>query len=146
MQLSIPCLASLLCAVAATVTAVPSPSSSSVLEARDDSCVNPLLCCPELKTPLDPTVDPILAALGVNATEVVGSIGLECMFLGYEFRFCFALYMYMSEGTASDGDLFLLSTGKPYTDDCTTGPKCCTEAVLLVSFASSVCRIRGPYR
>ncbi|KAL2005306.1 hypothetical protein VTN00DRAFT_2516 [Thermoascus crustaceus] len=98
MQFSIPYLPSLLCAVAVTVTAVPSPSSSSPLEARDDSCANPLLCCPELKTPLDPTVDPILEALGVNTTEVVGSIGLEC---------------------------------KPYTDDCTTGPKCCTEAVLL---------------
>ncbi|KAJ9236368.1 hypothetical protein DTO166G5_4130 [Paecilomyces variotii] len=92
MQFRLMPIVSLLSAIAAT-------SAASSVHTRD-SCPNPLLCCPELKTPLDPTVDPILQTLGVNATAIVGSIGLEC---------------------------------KVYDDSCSTAPKCCTEAFLLVS-------------
>ncbi|KAL4920816.1 hypothetical protein BDW62DRAFT_198697 [Aspergillus aurantiobrunneus] len=47
---------------------------------RDDTsnCIAPLLCCGTLTTPLDPTVDPILLGLGINAAEIVGSVGLLC--------------------------------------------------------------------
>lgn len=41
-------------------------------------CIDPLLCCGSLTTPLDPLVDPILLGLGINAAEIVGSIGLLC--------------------------------------------------------------------
>ncbi|KAL2817322.1 hypothetical protein BJX63DRAFT_429721 [Aspergillus granulosus] len=46
---------------------------------RDTSnCIDPLLCCGTLTTPLDPIVDPILLGLGIDAAEIVGSIGLLC--------------------------------------------------------------------
>ncbi|ODM21409.1 hypothetical protein SI65_02252 [Aspergillus cristatus] len=47
-------------------------------ETTDAQCVKPYLCCGELKTPLDDTVDPILMGLGINAASIVGSIGLDC--------------------------------------------------------------------
>jgi hypothetical protein len=31
-----------------------------------------------LTTPLDPILDPILLALGINAAQIVGSVGLLC--------------------------------------------------------------------
>lgn len=50
------------------------------LEKRDTSnCIDPILCCGTLTTPLDPTVDPILEGLGIDAANIVGSIGLLCM-------------------------------------------------------------------
>lgn len=48
-------------------------------ESETSDCVGPLLCCGSLTTPLDPVVDPLLLALGVNAANIVGSIGLLCM-------------------------------------------------------------------
>lgn len=48
-------------------------------ELTKTECVKPYLCCGELKTPLDSTVDPILKTLGINAANIVGSIGLDCM-------------------------------------------------------------------
>ncbi|GAD92886.1 hydrophobin family protein [Paecilomyces variotii No. 5] len=61
------------------VTALSAISAASAASVQTrGSCPNPLLCCPELKTPLDPTVDPILQTLGVNATAIIGSVGLEC--------------------------------------------------------------------
>ncbi|PLB38889.1 hydrophobin family protein [Aspergillus candidus] len=48
-------------------------------KAEDKSkCLPPLLCCGSLATPLDPLVDPILEGLGINAAEIVGSLGLLC--------------------------------------------------------------------
>ncbi|CAG8938295.1 unnamed protein product [Penicillium salamii] len=47
-------------------------------ESETSDCVGPLLCCGSLTTPLDPVVDPLLLALGVNAANIVGSIGLLC--------------------------------------------------------------------
>lgn len=52
-------------------------------ESETSDCVGPLLCCGSLTTPLDPVVDPILLDLGVNAANIVGSIGLLCMSLLY---------------------------------------------------------------
>ncbi|PIG81081.1 hypothetical protein AARAC_011018 [Aspergillus arachidicola] len=49
------------------------PSSTETVEA---DCVKPYLCCGELKTPLDSTLDPILLDLGINAASIVGSVGL----------------------------------------------------------------------
>jgi hypothetical protein len=49
-------------------------------EAECSDCVGPLLCCGSLATPLDPIVDPLLLALGVDAANIVGSIGLLCTF------------------------------------------------------------------
>ncbi|KAF4161115.1 hypothetical protein CNMCM6936_009661 [Aspergillus lentulus] len=47
--------------------------------ATDQSqCVDPKLCCGSLTTPLDPILDPILLALGINAAKIVGSVGLLC--------------------------------------------------------------------
>ena len=43
------------------------------------NCVGGLLTCPQLKTPLDPILDPILQALDINGSAVVGDIGLLCM-------------------------------------------------------------------
>lgn len=50
-------------------------------ETVQTSCVKPYLCCGSLTTPLDSTLDPILAALDINATNVVGEVGLDCTFL-----------------------------------------------------------------
>ncbi|OQE26631.1 hypothetical protein PENSTE_c005G02862 [Penicillium steckii] len=47
-------------------------------ESETSDCVGPLLCCGSLTTPLDPIVDPILEVLGVDAANIVGSIGLLC--------------------------------------------------------------------
>ncbi|KAL2816238.1 hypothetical protein BDW59DRAFT_11363 [Aspergillus cavernicola] len=49
-------------------------------EKRQDTsnCVGPILCCGTLTTPLDQTLDPILLGLGIDAAEIVGSIGLLC--------------------------------------------------------------------
>lgn len=41
-------------------------------------CVEPKLCCGSLTTPLDPILDPILLTLGINAAQIVGSVGLLC--------------------------------------------------------------------
>ncbi|KAJ5334556.1 Hydrophobin [Penicillium brevicompactum] len=55
------------------------PSESLSLKRGDTSeCVGPLLCCGTLTTPLDSTVDPLLLALGVDAANIVGSVGLAC--------------------------------------------------------------------
>lgn len=43
------------------------------------ACIDGLLCCPGLKTPLDPILDPILGLLGINGSALVGSVGLLCM-------------------------------------------------------------------
>lgn len=47
-------------------------------ESETSDCVGPLLCCGSLTTPLDPIVDPLLLALGVDAASIVGSVGLLC--------------------------------------------------------------------
>lgn len=50
-------------------------------ETTEVECVKPYLCCGSLTTPLDSTVDPILKTLGVNAANIVGSVGLACKLL-----------------------------------------------------------------
>ncbi|KAB8256509.1 ASST-domain-containing protein [Aspergillus pseudonomiae] len=61
--------------ISGAAIALALPSSGEIVEA---DCVKPYLCCGELKTPLDPIVDPILKQLGINAASIVGSIGLAC--------------------------------------------------------------------
>ncbi|KAJ5766104.1 uncharacterized protein N7511_003720 [Penicillium nucicola] len=53
------------------------PQAGGLMQ-RDAECIQPILCCGTLATPLDPIVDPILLELGVNAAEIVGSVGLLC--------------------------------------------------------------------
>ncbi|KAL2846803.1 hypothetical protein BJX68DRAFT_122334 [Aspergillus pseudodeflectus] len=54
-------------------------NAANAQKKRDTSnCIAPLLCCGTLTTPLDSTVDPILLGLGIDAAEIVGSIGLLC--------------------------------------------------------------------
>lgn len=60
-------------ALVALTSAMPAGGETTEVE-----CVKPYLCCGSLTTPLDSTVDPILKTLGVNAANVVGSVGLEC--------------------------------------------------------------------
>ncbi|KAL3476320.1 hypothetical protein BJX99DRAFT_258638 [Aspergillus californicus] len=63
----------------AMVQEVADRVNANSLQQRDTSnCVGDLLCCGTLTTPLDSTVDPILLELGVNAANIVGSIGLLC--------------------------------------------------------------------
>ena len=47
-------------------------------ETTEVECVKPYLCCGSLTTPLDSTVDPILKQLGIDAANIVDSIGLDC--------------------------------------------------------------------
>ncbi|KAJ5630213.1 uncharacterized protein N7484_010313 [Penicillium longicatenatum] len=47
-------------------------------ESETSDCVGSLLCCGSLTTPLDHIIDPILEDLGVDASAIVGSIGLLC--------------------------------------------------------------------
>ncbi|KAB8232548.1 uncharacterized protein BDW43DRAFT_300903 [Aspergillus alliaceus] len=51
----------------------------SIPETAD--CVKPYLCCGELKTPLDSTVDPILKDLGINAASLA-TPGIKLVNLG----------------------------------------------------------------
>ena len=60
-------------ALVALTSAMPAGGETTEVE-----CVKPYLCCGSLTTPLDSTVDPILKTLGVNAANIVGSIGLDC--------------------------------------------------------------------
>ena len=60
-------------ALVALTSAMPAGGETTEVE-----CVKPYLCCGSLTTPLDRTVDPILKTLGVNAANIVGSIGLDC--------------------------------------------------------------------
>ncbi|KAE8144114.1 hypothetical protein BDV25DRAFT_172524 [Aspergillus avenaceus] len=60
---------------AAIASALPSSPDADAVSA---DCVQPYLCCGQLKTPLDPIVDPILRVLGINGESIVGSIGLAC--------------------------------------------------------------------
>ncbi|RAL04578.1 hydrophobin family protein [Aspergillus ibericus CBS 121593] len=82
-------------AIASTAIASAVPVAQ---RGTSSDCVGSLLCCGSLTTPLDSTVDPLLATLGINAASVVGSVGLDC---------------------------------SPYSNSCTSAPKCCTEANLL---------------
>ncbi|KAJ5566578.1 Hydrophobin [Penicillium sp. DV-2018c] len=57
------------------------PQESSLTMKRGDTsnkCVGPLLCCGTLATPLDPVVDSLLLALGIDAANIVGAVGLLC--------------------------------------------------------------------
>jgi hypothetical protein len=65
---------------AGMVSARPSDNLSVKRDDSTSECVGPLLCCGTLTTPLDSTVDPLLLALGIDAANIVGSIGLLCMF------------------------------------------------------------------
>ncbi|KAA8648386.1 hypothetical protein EYZ11_007503 [Aspergillus tanneri] len=68
---------SLLVAGSAMVSALPS-SQSSEGQTSSGGCQGPLLCCGTLTTPLDTTLDPILKVVGVDAANIVGSVGLLC--------------------------------------------------------------------
>ncbi|KAF9893364.1 hypothetical protein FE257_011796 [Aspergillus nanangensis] len=62
---------------AALVSALPvaEDDETYLVEAK---CIKPFLCCGELKTPLDPVVDPVLEALHLGPESIVSSIGLFC--------------------------------------------------------------------
>ncbi|CAI7568441.1 unnamed protein product [Penicillium discolor] len=63
---------------AGMVSALPQESNLSMKRGDTSKCVDPLLCCGTLTTPLDPLVDPLLLELGIDAANIVGSIGLLC--------------------------------------------------------------------
>ncbi|PWY89145.1 hypothetical protein BO70DRAFT_350378 [Aspergillus heteromorphus CBS 117.55] len=84
-------------AIATTAFASPAPQGSSSAEAQaaqvansesgsstsegtvpQSSCIPPVLCCGSLTTPLDPLLDPILSDLDIDASSIVGSVGLAC--------------------------------------------------------------------
>lgn len=79
-------------ALAAVASAMPAPETTKA------ECVKPYLCCGSLTTPLDSTVDPILAGLGVNAANVVGEVGLDCMSLPP----CFCVLSSVKERSANN--------------------------------------------
>lgn len=106
---------------AGMVSALPQESNLSMKRADTSDCVGPLLCCGTLTTPLDPLVDPLLLVLGIDAANIVGSIGLLCMF-GLWCNIC------------KMGRFLTLLAGHAYEESsCTTAPQCCTEVNLLVS-------------
>lgn len=87
-------------------------------ESETSDCVGPLLCCGSLTTPLDPIVDPLLLALGVDAASIVGSVGLLCTSTTYLVSHSQLLLTYLP--------------GHGYDSSCDSKPQCCTEANLLV--------------
>lgn len=89
---------------AGMVSALPQESNLSVKRGDTSGCIDPLLCCGTLTTPLDPLVDPILLALGVDAANIVGSIGLLCMF---------GLSRYLQDGKISNFFLQATHTRNP---------------------------------
>ncbi|PYH38186.1 hydrophobin family protein [Aspergillus neoniger CBS 115656] len=60
------------------VAAQRGTSDGTISTVTEAQCVPPILCCGSLTTPLDPLVDPILLDLGIDASNIVGSIGLLC--------------------------------------------------------------------
>lgn len=90
-------------------------------ETTESECVKPYLCCGSLSTPLDSTVDPILKQLGIDAANVVGSIGLDCTFASAIAAVVSVVFRMLT-----------LCSGKPWDKSCPSAPKCCTEANLLV--------------
>lgn len=61
------------------VAAQRGTSDGTISTVTETQCIPPILCCGSLTTPLDPLVDPILLDLGIDASNIVGSIGLLCM-------------------------------------------------------------------
>ncbi|GLA50159.1 fungal hydrophobin [Aspergillus niger] len=60
------------------VAAQRGTSDGTISTVTETQCIPPILCCGSLTTPLDPLVDPILLDLGIDASNIVGSIGLLC--------------------------------------------------------------------
>ena len=104
--------------VSATPTTHPH-LKRAVNETSNANCVNGLLCCPQLKTPLDPILDPLLGALGIDASSLLGSVGLLCM-LFYFFFFIFVTYTNQILGDPAGA-----------SSCSSTQLTCCTEANLL---------------
>lgn len=71
-------ISSLAIAGTALASALPSDANIQKGDTSESDCIAPILCCGTLTTPLDPTVDPILLDLGIDAAEIVGSLGLDC--------------------------------------------------------------------
>ncbi|CAG8178615.1 unnamed protein product [Penicillium nalgiovense] len=73
---------------AGVASALPQEPNLALKRSQPDTskCVGSLLCCGTLTTPLDPVVDPLLLALGIDAANIVGSIGILCH--GYEESSC----------------------------------------------------------
>ncbi|KGO70258.1 Hydrophobin [Penicillium italicum] len=90
---------------AGLVSALPQETNLSVKRGDTSECVGPLLCCGTLTTPLDPVVDPLLLALGIDAANIVGSIGLLCH--GYEESSCTTKPQCCTEANLLGGTLAL---------------------------------------
>ncbi|KAJ6014245.1 hypothetical protein N7540_008836 [Penicillium herquei] len=69
---------SVLSLVGAVMASAHASHDGHAAVAKRGGCVGSLLCCSGLTTPLDHIVDPILEDLGINASEIVGSIGILC--------------------------------------------------------------------
>ncbi|EKV19802.1 Hydrophobin [Penicillium digitatum] len=90
---------------AGMVSAFPQEPNLSVKRSDASTCVGPLLCCGTLTTPLDPLVDPLLLALGIDAANIVGSVGLLCH--GYEESSCDTTPQCCTEANLLGGTLAL---------------------------------------
>ncbi|KAJ5193438.1 hypothetical protein N7449_009580 [Penicillium cf. viridicatum] len=90
---------------AGMVSALPQESNLSVKRGDTSDCVGPLLCCGTLTTPLDPLVDPILLSFGIDAANIVGSIGLLCH--AYEESSCATAPQCCTEANVLGGTLAL---------------------------------------
>lgn len=107
---------------AGVASALPQEPNLALKRSQPDTskCVGSLLCCGTLTTPLDPVVDPLLLALGIDAANIVGSIGILCMI-----RFSFIAQVEI---------VLTFLTGHGYEESsCPAKPQCCTEANILVS-------------
>ncbi|KAJ5887090.1 hypothetical protein N7504_011137 [Penicillium tannophilum] len=108
--------------------AAASKGSSFDNESETSNCVGSLLCCGSLTTPLDHIVDPIFEDLGVDASAIVGSVGLLCM-----------SYAYRKILMVIKADILL---GNPYEASiCTSAPQCYTELNLLGGTVALECLI-----
>ncbi|KAJ5641238.1 hypothetical protein N7490_005238 [Penicillium lividum] len=68
-------------------------------ESKTSDCVDPLLCCGSLTTPLDHIVDPILLALGIDTSAIIGDL--------YEAKSCSSAPQCCTEANLLDGTVAL---------------------------------------
>lgn len=94
-------------------------------ESETSDIVGSLLCCGSLTTPLDHIVDPILDDLGIDASAIVGSVGLV-----FVHRFHWKIFMAIN-AYISLGDRYVAST-------CASAPQCCTEGNILASSETTI--------
>ena len=99
-----------------SASAVPHSHFARQNATTHPNCVGGLLNCPQLKTPLDPILDPILQALDINGSALIGDIGLLCMLshqVPFDSQKQFANVLLLLQATLTMDKALLAAARKP---------------------------------